>query len=294
MDKQFRDAGPGDADVQRRVEPQGRRHVLGLDVGPLRRLVLVCLQRHVQRREVMQVRVLGAQGSQVRERVRVRRVVGVHQDIARRQLGGVVEDGRFEFAKLLQNQRALLAAGEFDRVHGRAGFDGGMVGRGEGPGEKGVEKCGLACRRTAQDVGEEHIPLHPGRAFPALAGLGQVKRCGGGCPGIGGREAEVGEVGESRRGGEEGRHAPLGEPALEGDVAGFVADGGGGEGRIEPGWREAGGGGEEGGELGRVQAAVVVLVEEEEEVDEETVAGGREFDGGVRRDVEFGSQEAIA
>ncbi len=228
------------------------------------------------------------------EGIRVRRVVRVHQDVAGRQLGGVIQDGRFQLAQLLQNEGALLAAGELDRVDGRAGFDGGVVRRGEGPGEEGVQQGGLARRRTAQDVREEHVPLHPGAAFPTLPGLGQVERGRGGRAGLGGREAEVGEVGEGGGGGEEGGHAPLGEPALQGDVAGFIADGGGGEGGVEPGGREAGGGGEQGGELRGVQAAVVVFVEQEEEVDEKTIAGRREFDGGVGRDVKFGSQEAIA
>ena len=77
-------------------------------------------------------------------------------------------------------------------------------------------------------------------------------------------------------------------------MAGFVADGGGGEGRVEPGGRGAGGGGEEGLEFGIVETAVVVFVEEEEEVDEEAVAGWGELGGGVRRDVEFGVEEAVA
>lgn len=275
--------------MQRRVEPEGRCHILGRNVGPLRRLVLVGLQGDIQPGKVLQVRVLGAQGRQMRERVRIRRVIGVDQNIARRELGGVLEDGRFEFAELLQNQRALLAAREFDRVDGGPGFDGGMIRGRERPGEKGVQESGLARRRPAQDICEEHIPLHPGCTFPALAGFGQVKRRGRGCPGVGGGEAEIGEIGERRRRGEEGGHAPLGQPALESDVAGFVAYRRGGEGRIEPGRREAGGGGEEGRQLGRVQPAVIVLIEEEEEVDEEPVAGGRKFDGGVWRNVKFRS-----
>lgn len=105
--------------------------------------------------------------------------------------------------------------------------------------------------------------------------------------------AEMGEVGEGGVGGEEGGHAPLGEPALEGDVVGFVADGGGGDcgGVVGPGRGEARGGGEERGEFGGGQAAVIVFVEEEEEVDKEAVAGWGELGGGVEGDVEFGVEE---
>ena len=41
--------------------------------------------------------------------------------------------------------------------------------------------------------------------------------------------AEVGEIGEGGFGSEEGGHAPLGEPALESDIASFVTDTRGGE-----------------------------------------------------------------
>jgi len=48
----------------------------------------------------------------MREGVRVRGVVRVDQDVARRELGRVLQDGGFQLAELLEDERALLAAGE--------------------------------------------------------------------------------------------------------------------------------------------------------------------------------------
>ena len=91
--------------------------------------------------------------------------------------------------------------------------------------------------------------------------------------------AEVGEIGEGGFGREEGGHAPLGQPALESDVASFVADAGRGEvGRgVGPCRGQAWSRREERSEFRRGEASVVILVKEKEEVDEEVVAGRGEL-----------------
>lgn len=191
----------------------------------------------------------------------------------------------------------MLAAGEFDAVDGGARFDGWVVGRGEGAGEEGVEEGGFAGSRTTENVSEEDVALDAGRIAVGIALAGFCKFEGGGRGGrVGGwgLEAEVGEVGEGGFGGGKGGHAPLGQPALQGNVAGFVADGGAGEGGVEPLRGEAGGWGEEGRKFRGVEAAVVVGVGEEEKIDEEAVAGWGELGGGVRGYVEFGVEEGIA
>ena len=152
---------------------------------------------------------------------------------------------------LFEDEVALFAAGELDAVDRRARFDGRVVGWGEGAGEEGVEDGGFAAAGAAEDVGEHDVALDAAGAFSPFAGFGDFerRRCDGGGGGRGGgaAETEVGEVGEGGFGFAKGGHAPLGQPALQGDVSGFVADGRGGEGRVDPrGW-ETGRGREEGG-----------------------------------------------
>lgn len=155
---------------------------LRLDLAPLRRLVVVGLERDVQGRQLAEVGVRVAQREDVREGVRVRGVVGVDQDVAGRELGRVLQDGGFELAELFEDERALLAAGELDAVDCRAGLDGRVVGRGEGAGEEGVEEGGFAGAGPAEDVCEEDVALHGG-AFAAFTGFGQFE--GGGVAGAG-------------------------------------------------------------------------------------------------------------
>ncbi len=221
----------------------------------------------------------------------------MQEDVAGVEFGRVVEDGGFELAELFEDERALLAPWELDAVDRGARFDGWVVGWRKGAGEEGVEEGGFASARAAKDVGEEDGAFDAGgmAAGVALAGFCEFEGGGGGGRvGGGGFEAEVGEVGEGGFGGGEGGHAPLGQPALQGDVADLVTDGGAGESGVEPGGGQAGGWGEEGGELGRIEAAVVVRVGEEEEVNEEAVAGGGELGGRVRGNVEFGMEEGVA
>ena len=217
------------------------------------------------------------------EAVRIRRVVGVADDIAGVELRGVFQNGGFELAQLLEDEVALSPAVQLDAVDGGAGLDGRVVRRVEGAAQEGVEEAALPAAAGAEDVAEEDVALDAGGALAAAAGLGDFHGGGGGGAAaaafLGGLEAEVGEVLEGCAGFDEGRHAPLGEPALQGDVAGFVADGGGGEGGVEPGGGEAGRWGEEGGELGGAEAAVVVAIGEEEEVGEEAVACWRKLGG---------------
>lgn len=200
---------------------------LGLDFAPLRRLVVVCFERYVQSWQIVEVGVCVAQREDVREGVRVRGIVGVDQDVAGAELRCVLKDGGFQLAELFEDECALLAAGQLDAVDRRTGLDGRVVGWGEGPGEEGVEEGGFAGAGAAEHVCEEDVALDGG-ALAAFAGLGQFE--GGGGAGAGadgwGLEAEVGEVGEGGGGAEEGGHGPLREPALEGDVACFVGDGG--------------------------------------------------------------------
>ena len=70
----------------------------------------------------------GAQLAHVREAVRVRRVVGVAQQVAGVELGLVFQDGGFELAELRKDQVALLAALELDAVDCGLRFDGWVVG----------------------------------------------------------------------------------------------------------------------------------------------------------------------
>lgn len=283
--------------MQRRIHLQPRRVLVRLHFGPLRRLVEVGLQRHVEAGEIVELRELGAEGGDVVEAVRVAGVVGVDQDVAVVEFGFVFQDGGLEFAVLFEDQVALFAAGQLDAVDGRAWLDGWVVGGREGAGEEGVQEAGFAAAGAAEDVGQHDVALDAAGAFSPFAGFGDFEGGGGdggrGRRGGGASEAEVGEVGEGGFGFPEGRHAPLGQPALQGYVSGFVTHGRGRKGRVCPrGW-EARRGGEEGRELSVVEADVVVFVEEEEEVYEEAVACRGEFGRRVWWDIELGMQEAV-
>ena len=122
---------------------------------------------------------LGAEVRDVGEGVRVRGVVRVDQEVGRRELGAVLEDGGFEFAELFEDEGALLPARQLDAVDGVAGFDARVVGGGEGPGEEGVQEGRLARSGGAEDVGEEDVAFGLGELFAAvvaLARFGQVQR----------------------------------------------------------------------------------------------------------------------
>lgn len=274
---------------------------LGLDLAALGGLVAIGLEGDVDAGDGGggggEGGVGGEEGGDVGEGVRVRGVVGEQQDVAGVEFGGVVQDGGFELAELFEDERALLAAGELDAVDRRARFDGRVVGGRKGAGEEGVEEGGFAGAGAAEDVGEEDGAFDAGgvAAGTALAGFCEFEGGGGGgWVRGGGFEAEVGEVGEGGFGRGEGGHAPLSQPALQGDVAGLVTDGRAGESGVEPGGGQSGGGGEEGRKFGGIEAAIVVCVGEEEEVDEEAVAGGGELGGRVRRNVKLGVEEGVA
>ena len=75
---------------------------------------------------------LGAQLRDVGERVRIGRVVRVHQNVCGGELGAVLENGGLEFAELFENEGALLAAGQFHAVDGCSGLDRWMICWAEG------------------------------------------------------------------------------------------------------------------------------------------------------------------
>ena len=152
--------------------------------------------------------------------------------------------------------------------------------------DESLEDCARDGRRAAATRG----------LSGAFARFGYCEGFGGGarrgCGGKGRVKAKVGKVGEGGFVGGECCHAPLGEPALEGYVAGVVADGAGWKTVLEPlGW-ETRGRSEEGGEFGGGEAAVVILVMEEEEIDEEAVANRRELGGGVGGNIKLWIKEA--
>ena len=175
----------------------------GLHFPALHAAIHVRFQRHAQTGHVREGRVRRVQSGQVGEAVRVGGVVGVDEQVGRVQLGRVVEDGGFELAELFEDERALLAAWQLDRVDGETGFQGWVVGVAEGLGEEGVEEGGFAGARTPEEVGEEDLALGFGRARFAVrrsfARFGDGE--GGGDVVVGRVVAEIGQIGEGGAGG---------------------------------------------------------------------------------------------
>ncbi|KAI7340992.1 hypothetical protein KC340_g140 [Hortaea werneckii] len=202
--------------------------------------------------------ILPAELEDVAEGVRVRGVVDEAEEVAGvQELGRVLQDGGLELAHLGEDEVALLAAVQFDGVDGRLGFDGRVVSRGERAVEEGVQERGFAAGGCPEDVAVEDV----------AAAVVPARGCFGGL---------------------EGRHTPLGEPALKGDVARFVADGAGGETGFLPAGRDPGGRGEEVGELSIAESTIVVLIVKKEQIDEESVTCGAELGGCESWYVEFG------
>ena len=230
----------------------------------------------------------------MRKTVWVARIIRVAHGITHIQLGGILENRGFQFPKLLEYKIALFPALHFHAVDGSARLDGGVVRGVEGFVEEGVKDRGLSTAGGANDIAVHDAALDFRLSPRAPPGLGDFQR--GGDVGFiagAGLEAEVREVLERCFWLLEGGHAPLREPALKANVAGFAADGAGGERGVDPARRQARGGSKQRCELLLVQAAVVVFVKEEEEVDEEAVADGGELGGRVFGDFKTRVEEGV-
>ena len=181
MHKHLLDRAPGGTDMQRRTGHVKQRGVLmRLVLSTLGRPVEIGLESDEDAGEFLEMRVFGPQSRDVRKGVWVGRVVRVDDDIALvEQLGLVLENSGFELAQLVEDQVALLAAGEFDRVDGCAWLDRGMVGCAEPAGQEGVEEGGFARVGGSQDMAQDHVAANTPWSSSSLAWTGHFEGCGG-------------------------------------------------------------------------------------------------------------------
>lgn len=110
------------------------------------------------------------------EGMRVRGIVGVDEDVAFVERGGVGEDGRFVRGELGEEEGGLFAARELNRVDSGAGGEGRAVSTwwGGGPGEEGVEKGRFAGIGGAEDKGLKDVSRERWESTTAGGGAGRA------------------------------------------------------------------------------------------------------------------------
>ena len=169
MGEELGDAAPLYADVHRRRHLERLGQLVRLNVRALDRLVEVSLQRDEHARHVAELREPRVQPRDLGEALRVARVVRVAHEVARVEPARVVKHRRLQLPELLEDQVALLAAGELDGVDGAARVDRRRVGGAQRTAEEGVEQRRLAGARAADDVAEQHAALDARAAAAAMA-----------------------------------------------------------------------------------------------------------------------------